>query len=188
MTTSNIAGAINAAHNKVETANLDSIRYATEAGRLLIQAKATVAHGAWIDWVKTNCSFSARTAQLYMRVADYLADDDPAKTQRVAHLGLGELDRELTIASAKPFKSKAYVFILDEKEAAAIRVADWFIRHSSGNDFSEIKKLLRDVSHPELSALITARANTPEVHLTDRNPPDWSPSAQAEIDRFMRAS
>ena len=93
MTTSNIATAINAAHEKVEGAKREGTRYAMEAGRLLIEAKATVAHGRWDDWLKDHVSFSPRTAQLYMRLAR-ATEGNPAKAQRVADLPLREAARD----------------------------------------------------------------------------------------------
>ncbi len=45
MTTSNIAIAINAAHDRVEIRKREGTESAMEAGRLLIEAKSTVAHG-----------------------------------------------------------------------------------------------------------------------------------------------
>ncbi|WP_237479264.1 DUF3102 domain-containing protein [Lichenibacterium dinghuense] len=92
MTTSNIATAINAAHDKVESHKREGTRYAMEAGRLLVEAKATVAHGGWDDWLKANVTFSPRTAQLYMRLVR-ITGDDPAKAQRVADLPLRKAAR-----------------------------------------------------------------------------------------------
>ena len=93
MTTSNIATAINAAHDRVETAKREGTRYAMEAGRLLIEAKATVAHGAWDEWLKDHVSFSPRTAQIYMRLVR-ATEGDPAKAQRVADLPLRQAARD----------------------------------------------------------------------------------------------
>ena len=92
---SNFAAAINAAHASVEQAKRDGVRHAIECGRLLQQAKATVAHGQSDAWVSKQCSFSMRTAQLYMRVAKHVGDD-PAKAQRVADLSLREIGRALS--------------------------------------------------------------------------------------------
>ena len=38
-------------------------------GGLLIKAKATVPHGQWLPWLRQNITFSERTAQGYMRIA-----------------------------------------------------------------------------------------------------------------------
>jgi hypothetical protein len=57
--------------------------HAIAAGHALIEAKALVAHGEWLAWVKEHCGFSERTAQIYMRLAE--KGVDPAV---VAVLGL----------------------------------------------------------------------------------------------------
>ena len=95
MTQSNIAGAINAAHAGVEAAKREGARYATECGRLLIQAKETVPHGGWDAWLRLNTTVSPRTAQLYMRIARHV-ERDPAKAQRVAGLSVREAAAEAT--------------------------------------------------------------------------------------------
>src|SRR5690349_8922276 len=56
---------INAEHGKVEAAKAAAMEH---CGRLLAQAKETVPHGRWNAWVRANCAFSVRTAQLYMRL------------------------------------------------------------------------------------------------------------------------
>lgn len=91
---SNIAAAINDAHANVEKAKLQGTKYAIECGRLLTEAKSTLKHGEWDGWVKAHCHFSARTAQLYMKVAKHVGDDKE-KAQRVADLSLRDVAAEL---------------------------------------------------------------------------------------------
>ena len=55
------------------------LKHAIECGRLLIEAKATLPHGAWLPWLEANVSFGARQAQKYMRLADH-ADALPNRT------------------------------------------------------------------------------------------------------------
>ncbi|HEV2517918.1 MAG TPA: DUF3102 domain-containing protein [Devosia sp.] len=112
MTTSNIAGAINDAHANVEKAKRQAVVFAIECGKLLEQAKATVPHGSWKPWLAEHCTFSERTAQLYMKVAKHVGHD-PAKAQRVADLSL----RELAVLMAKPSR--------DEREAGDL-LAVWY--------------------------------------------------------------
>ena len=80
-----LAGRINAEHEKCLSAARAAISHALEAGRLLIEAKAQLGHGEWIPWMQENCRFSERTAQAYMRVVRRLPELE-AKTQRVADL------------------------------------------------------------------------------------------------------
>lgn len=86
---SDLATRINAAHEEVKKALWRGAEHAIEAGRLLLQAKATVRHGNWIEWVGSNCRFSERTAQLYMRLAQE-APSLEAKTQRIADLTVND--------------------------------------------------------------------------------------------------
>lgn len=116
MNRSNIAAAINAAHERVEAARKTGLEAAVDCGKLLTEAKATVKHGGWGEWVAANCRFSARTAQLYMNVAAYLADGDPAKAQRVADLSLREVARVIAKkppAQAKPLSPEASAEVSD---------------------------------------------------------------------------
>jgi hypothetical protein len=90
MTGSNIAAAINAAHDQVEASKREAVKHAIDCGRLLIEAKATAKHGEWDAWVSQHCSFSMRTAQLYMKAFRHVGDD-PLKAQRVADMSLRDL-------------------------------------------------------------------------------------------------
>lgn len=76
---------INAEHEVAVSAALDAVAHALEAGRLLSEAKATLPHGAFVDWIRNNCAFSVRTAQAYMRLGRRLPGEN---AQRVAHLTL----------------------------------------------------------------------------------------------------
>lgn len=123
---SNIAGAINAAHAGVEAAKREGARYATECGRLLIQAKETVPHGGWDAWLRLNTVVSPRTAQLYMRIARHV-EGDPAKAQRVAGLSLREAAGEAsggkrTAAARKPLSPEGKAQV--EEMLALWREAD----------------------------------------------------------------
>jgi hypothetical protein len=63
---------INASHRKCLAFLRKSLKYAREAGTLLLQAKekVTAAGLSWQKWVQDRCHFSIDTAQRYMRVAD----------------------------------------------------------------------------------------------------------------------
>ena len=89
-----LAARIAEAHAHVARAMQTGLANAKIANELLIEAKQTVPHGQWEDWVHSNCQFSGRTAQVYMRIARLA----PAKAQRVADLSL----REATKALARP--------------------------------------------------------------------------------------
>ena len=46
-----------------------ALEHAQMAGRLLMAAKAELAHGAWLPWLAEHCRVSPRQAQRYMRAA-----------------------------------------------------------------------------------------------------------------------
>jgi hypothetical protein len=67
------------------------VHHALEAGRLLLEAKAGLPHGAWLPWLQENCAFPERTARLYMKVARELpAHLEGDKSATVADLTLRE--------------------------------------------------------------------------------------------------
>jgi hypothetical protein len=90
-----LAKRINACHRQVEITGHQTLKYARDAGRLLLEAKEQVAHGEWQEWVRDNCQFALRTAQAYMSVARRWPELE-AKTQRVARLSLRRAIAELT--------------------------------------------------------------------------------------------
>lgn len=82
-----LAGEINARHEACKVAAQASLVQAREAGERLIEARALCARGEWLPWVGAHLSFSARTAQCYMRIAERW-DELAEKSATVAHLGL----------------------------------------------------------------------------------------------------
>ena len=87
-----LAARINAAHEEVKRALWRGAEHAIEAGRLLLQAKASVPHGQWLEWIGANCRFSERMAQIYMRLADGALE---SKTKRIADLTVTDAIRLL---------------------------------------------------------------------------------------------
>jgi hypothetical protein len=60
-----IKSAVEASRNHARA----TVASAIKAGAALIEAKALVPHGGWLDWLKANVEMSERTAQVYMRLA-----------------------------------------------------------------------------------------------------------------------
>jgi Protein of unknown function (DUF3102) len=60
---------INDAHQEVRLSLKRTGECAIQAGSLLLEAKKHVRHGSFTEWVATHCTFSERTAQLYMQLA-----------------------------------------------------------------------------------------------------------------------
>ena len=90
-----LAARINSEHRKAEECARSAVAHALNAGRLLIEAKAQVAHGTWLPWLDEHCKISERTAQAYMRVARELPKLDDGKAQRVADMPLRDALRAL---------------------------------------------------------------------------------------------
>src|SRR5688572_26090830 len=79
-----IAIEIKEEHAQFEVAVRESLQRALRIGELLIKAKKTVGHGSWSNWVETNCDFSLRSSQIFMRL--YAKFPELAKAQQVSHL------------------------------------------------------------------------------------------------------
>lgn len=159
MNRSNIAAAINAAHTAVEQAKRDGARHAIECGRLLAEAKEVAPHGSWDQWLKENCQFSPRTAQLYMRVHRHVRDD-PAKAQRVADLSLRDIAKALAEPKPKKDKSPQPRDLLEQwygaDAAAKIRFAQHLF-HSGEIKLPQLRKMLADAGmDPQTSARAAA--------------------------------
>lgn len=69
-----------------------AIAKALECGQLLLQQKAALKHGGWLEWLAANCpKICERTARRYMGVAKrtHVADLNDATTLRQAYLACG---------------------------------------------------------------------------------------------------
>jgi hypothetical protein len=64
-----LAADIRALHAGIRRSAEQAARDTIEAGKLLIEAKAGLAHGEWESWLRQNCDLSARTARRYMAIA-----------------------------------------------------------------------------------------------------------------------
>ncbi len=84
-----LATRINALHHEVETHKTQMLLKARAAGELLLEAKDTVLHGEWQDWLEANFEGSGRTARAYMRIARRW-DVIQAKRQSTATLSISE--------------------------------------------------------------------------------------------------
>lgn len=86
--TSHIAAEINRQHELAVGHAEKAVEHAREAGRLLLQIKSELAHGAFLPWVEQHLAVSARQAQRYMRVAQgkLLPPRAIANTTRASYL------------------------------------------------------------------------------------------------------
>jgi hypothetical protein len=56
-------------HNLAIRAASEAVVHAINAGKMLLEVKASLEHGEFGAWIAANCPFSARTASDYMRVS-----------------------------------------------------------------------------------------------------------------------
>lgn len=89
------------------------LRHALVCGRLLIEAKARVPHGEWLDWLRANFNGSERAAQGYMRLA---SDPNP---QRVADTSVREALQKLANPRKPRSDQEVTEFGVQEKGALA---------------------------------------------------------------------
>jgi hypothetical protein len=64
-----LAARIQDEHQAAASALRQGVLHAIAAGELLLEAKAQLKHGGWLDWLKANCEIPERTVQAYMRLA-----------------------------------------------------------------------------------------------------------------------
>ncbi len=64
-----LARVIDQEHAAAAAAANTAIQHALNAGRLLLQVKAQLAHGEFLPWLRSNCTVKQRQARAYMRVA-----------------------------------------------------------------------------------------------------------------------
>jgi Protein of unknown function (DUF3102) len=64
-----LAARIRIGHVAVQESLKIAVKCAMNTGDMLLEAKAQVNHGKWMDWVLEHCDMSGRTARLYMRLA-----------------------------------------------------------------------------------------------------------------------
>ena len=91
-----IAERANAAHVRAREAAGRAVESAIVAGLALIEAKATIGHGSWLDWIAGNINYSDRTARLYMRLAKAVPALPEAKSAIVADLALREAAKAIS--------------------------------------------------------------------------------------------
>ena len=76
-----LADRINTLHREVREHELQGLLKARAVGELLLEAKAAVKHGEWLDWLAENADFSQKTAWQYMRIAECWSEIEPFYTR-----------------------------------------------------------------------------------------------------------
>lgn len=98
-----LIGAIQAEHEACSENASRALQHALACGDLLIQAKESVVHGGWQDWLTMNFASGIRTAQLYMKLAsnrEKLEGAISSKTSSDALLSISQAAK--LIAPPKP--------------------------------------------------------------------------------------
>ena len=74
-TSLDIVSRINTLHEKAEALSKlakdkaqEAIKVAIECGKLLVEQRDSMKHGDWLPWLGTNCNFTPRTAQRYIKL------------------------------------------------------------------------------------------------------------------------
>lgn len=97
-----IATDANAHHAAAAEAAENALAHAAAAGELLIEAKRALPHGGWLPWLKEHCTFSPRTAQTYMQLAQL------PNAQRAAHLSLRKATALLAIPKTELERARGW--------------------------------------------------------------------------------
>ena len=85
-----LADRINTLHREVEQHKTQMLLEARAAGELLLEAKDTVKHGEWLDWLEANFEGSGRTARAYMRIAAHWEKIGLKMAEGSANLSIAE--------------------------------------------------------------------------------------------------
>src|SRR3954447_19898437 len=70
-----LSAQIEAEHMAAIGSARSAIGHAVRCGQLLVEAKAAVPHGQWLNWVAANLSFGPRQAQKYARLATHASTE-----------------------------------------------------------------------------------------------------------------
>jgi hypothetical protein len=119
---SKLATKITSAHEAFESAHRKCLERARECGQLLIEAKSQLKHGGWLAWLKATFSFSVRTAQYYIKVAERW-DDLVGKNATVAYLTLkSAID---LLREPKPSEYMSAEEYTSERHQKFLRFCEW---------------------------------------------------------------
>lgn len=83
-----LAEEINQELKKCEDYSRLAVVHMLRLGGLLIQAKESIGHGKFHNWLEENCQLKMRQAQRYMKVAQHREIVEKANASRATHLSL----------------------------------------------------------------------------------------------------
>jgi hypothetical protein len=121
-----LAQRIKSYHAGVLEAARNVVGKAIQAGLLLKQAKAKLAHGEWLSWLKGHCELSERTAHRYMQLAANQRKIEDALKGKSATMATLSLNKALKVIEARPDPSAgAWSKYAKTQEALIKRLGDW---------------------------------------------------------------
>ena len=127
---------------ELETLGKTALGKAVEAGNLLRECKASLAHGGWLPWLEANFTFADRTARRWMKLAEDV-EAGRLKTDTVSNLA--EAYRITTEPTAEENDQRPETFAeLEESQKDACRIwwnycaAEVLARHAMGIPAKEI--------------------------------------------------
>jgi hypothetical protein len=88
-----LADRINVEHAAAVGALVSWLDHAIKAGKLLTEAKDSLQHGQWIDWVNDHCTVSIRMAQIYMQLVKYEPLLTSAKANCISYMSIDDAIR-----------------------------------------------------------------------------------------------
>jgi len=150
----NIADEINRHAELATTSANKAMLHAVEAGKLLLlEVKASMAHGQFGAWLETNVKVSPRQAQRYMAVAEgkpVPVRSLSSKYDTVSHLTGGPTKYEEPRPLFIPETGLAYSLVLDNKgyyivEPSSDHPGFYFVGHCAGGKSDEIVYLRKPI-------------------------------------------
>ena len=119
-----------------------------EIGKLLVEAKALLAHGEWLQWLDSKAEMSERLAQCYMKVAQEYPNPHP-----VADLGVSKAYVLLALPPVErdEFMKKTHSIRSRQKKATELSKKEIIDYVREWKSTQKNKPLSRRMSHSENS-------------------------------------
>jgi hypothetical protein len=164
-----LAGAIEAEHQAAHGAARAALDHALECGRLLLEAKAQLPHGSWLDWLERNTSVSARQSQRYMRLA---AARFEGRSDVASHLTIEGALSALADRNA-PREHPARAWTIEQRRA-------WFASYLIDRRAWAIYLDADRMALPDIAAFIGEPEATARALIRPRVDPGWHWDLDAE--------
>jgi hypothetical protein len=134
--------------SRVQGMNQNVTSTVISIGCELIKAKELLGHGSFSSWVQTDCGYSARSAQMYMRVASFAE----GKNESVSLFSLGSLYLLSRKSTPAPVIEIALAWLDEGKVATELEIKKLFQEHYKATvpdlqaDLNEPSKLVRELA------------------------------------------